>query len=163
MADAIPLGQPILTDHYSARRDTNYRARFARGFERGFEHADKARDMARRADGIEAAAAGAIYSDDVDAVEQLRAKLERLEAERERWKAYNAACRRARARSLEALELLDARQQAALYSVAQHSGYSLGRYGEAPAYVLSNLGGNITRTRKRLAQLERTQRHGDND
>lgn len=145
-ASAIPFGQPILVGHHSEGRDRNYRAKISRGFERSFEHANKAADMSRRADGIEAAADRAIYSDDVDAVDRLRERVAELEHERNRWKAYNAACR---AGDVDAARFLDERQKRKL-------GSTLGQH--APAYVLSNLGGNITRNRKRLVELERRAR-----
>lgn len=50
MADAIPLGQPILVDHYSARTDRNYRDRMNRTYARSFETADEARETTRRAE-----------------------------------------------------------------------------------------------------------------
>ncbi len=111
--------------------------------------------MARRADGIEAAADRAIYSDDPDAIDQLEVRIAALEAERDRWKAYNAACRKAKQSTAEALALLDATQRAELASTAKVAGYMLGKYGQAPAYHVTNLTGNIARNRKRLAALQR--------
>lgn len=145
-ASVIPFGQPILVGHHSEGRDRNYRAKISRGFERSFEHANEAAEMSRRADGIDAAAEHAIYSDDVDAVERLAERVAELEHERTRWKAYNAACR---AGDVDAARFLDGRQRRKL-------GGTLGQH--APAYVLSNLGGNITRNRKRLVELERRAR-----
>ncbi len=115
-ASIIPFGQPILVGHYSERRDRNYREKISRGFERSFESADKARNMASRADGIEAAADRAIYDDDPDAIDRLREKLEGLQAKREAVKARDHA-----------------------------------------SYELSNLSGNIKRTRDRIARLESRQ------
>lgn len=53
LADTIPLGQPILVDHYSARRDINYRAKISRTFDRGFETLAEGQDAARRAKAAE--------------------------------------------------------------------------------------------------------------
>jgi uncharacterized small protein (DUF1192 family) len=92
--------------------------------------------MAARADGIEAAADGAIYSDDPDAIEALEKRIAGLEAERDRIKARNAAYRKDHKAELAALTPYG-RNQAMPY----------------PAYVLTNLSGNIGRQRKRLAQL----------
>jgi hypothetical protein len=151
------------------------RARMNRADDRAFQSMDKAKSMSARADGIEAQAARAIYSDDPDATEQLRAKLERLEAERKRWTDYNKAARKARAvvrvapdpsRPLDTivtlenipadvLAILDADQRTALCSTAYHSPYNIGKHGEAAAYLTANLSGNIKRTRDRLAQIER--------
>jgi hypothetical protein len=54
MADAIPFGQPILSDHYSAGRDRNYRARMGRTYDRAFAGMDQAEELARRAESAEA-------------------------------------------------------------------------------------------------------------
>jgi hypothetical protein len=118
--------------------------------ERAFANADKASEFRSRADEIEAQAERAIYSDDEDAVERLEERIEQLVAERERIKAYNASCRKGQ----RDVSLLDERQQATLASVAKYSGYQLGKNGAAPAYWTANLSGNISRQRKRLAEIK---------
>lgn len=149
-ADAIPFGQPMLTDHYSYRADRGRRERMRANFERSHEHAAKAEQMRARADSIEAQAARAVYSDDPDARERLAERIAGLEAERDRIKAYNATCRK----GTPDLSVLDDRQRADLASVARHAPYQLGKGGAFPAYALSNLSGNIARLRKRLEGLE---------
>lgn len=151
MADAIPFGQPILVDHYSAGRDRNYRNRIASKTQRACESLDKAAEMAAKADNIEAAAERAIYSDDVDAVERLAERVAELEGERERIKAFNATCRK----GAPDLSLLDEAQRRNLASIVKHCPYQLGPKGQYPGYALSNLGGNINRQRKRLTRLQR--------
>jgi hypothetical protein len=99
--DAIPFGQPIPVGHHSEGRARADVRRIDNGFRRGFEHADKARDFRSRADGIEAQAERAIYSDDVDAIERLQERIAELEAERERIKRYNGTARKGFARSLD--------------------------------------------------------------
>lgn len=130
------------------------RERMNRADDRAYRSLEKADNMARRADGIENAAAHAIYSDDPDAVDQLTAKIERLEAERARWTAYNAACRKAGHVTPEAAAILDDRQRAELASLARVAAWQLRANGAAPAYLTSNLGGNISRLRERLARLQ---------
>jgi Domain of unknown function (DUF3560) len=127
------------------------RARVIAREDRAFESLHKAQGMAARADGIESQLAGAIYSDDPDAVEQLRARIARLEAERDRIKAYNVSCRRGQPDE----SLLDEAQRASLASVRRYSPYQLGKGGAFPAYALSNLNGNLKRQRDRLADLKR--------
>lgn len=121
---------------------------------RAFESLDKAASMSARADEIERQAAGAIYSDDADAIPQLRAKLARLEAERKRWTDYNAACRKAGKATAEALALLDSAQRADLAETARVVAWQIRANGAAPAYLTANLGGNISRLRARLEALE---------
>lgn len=52
MGDAIPLGQPMLTDHYSYKSDRNYRDRMGRAADRSVEEHRKAERLAARSDGI---------------------------------------------------------------------------------------------------------------
>lgn len=105
---------------------------------RAFESIRKADGMNARADGIESQLAGAIYSDDADAIPALEARIATLEAERETKKARNAAYRKEHGAELRAMTPYE-RSQAVPY----------------PSYHLQNLGGNITRNRKRLEQLKR--------
>lgn len=119
--------------------------------ERAFRSMDKAEEMAERADNIEAAAAGAIYSDDADAIERLEAKIADLEAQRARIKAYNASCRKGQ----RDVTLLDEQQQRQLASTAKCAAYQIRDNGAAPAYWAQNLSGNIARLRQRLERLKR--------
>lgn len=113
------------------------RERMNRADERRFEHQRAAAEHARRADGIRSQLAHAIYDDDPDAIERLREKLEGLEAERERINAANKAYRKAHRAEL-----------------AKLTAYERSRTVPHAPYELQNLGGNITRTRQRLARLE---------
>ena len=154
MADAIPLGQPILTDHYSAKSDRSYRNRMRSTMDRAHEHGEKARSMASRAANIEAQAEHAIYSDDEDAAERLAERIAGLEAERDRIKRYNASARKAaKSGGVGDLELLDEKQRRDLLGIARHAPYQLRAGNGMPAYVSSNLSGNIGRLRKRLEGL----------
>ncbi len=117
--------------------------------DRARAHSNKAAEMRSRADGIEAQADHAIYSDDHDAVERLQERIAGLEAERDRVKAFNASCRKGERN----LDLLDTKQQAEIASVEQYQAWALKKGGGFPAYHLSNLSGNISRLRKRLATL----------
>jgi Domain of unknown function (DUF3560) len=99
---------------------------------------DKANAMARRAAGIERQADHAIYSDDPDAAERLRERIEDLEAMRDRCKAENAEYRKAHRATLRDMTPYE-RSQAVPW----------------PSYRLTNLSGNIARLRARLAGLER--------
>lgn len=147
MLDAIPLGQPMLTDHYSYGRDRRYRDRAVGTIERGFAHSRKADEMRSKAANIEAAAERAIYSDDPDAIERLTEKLADLEAQRDRIKRYNASCRK----GARDLSILDENQQRKLLSAANAG--QVRENGAMPSYALSNLSGVIKNTRDRLARL----------
>jgi len=140
IADAIPFGQPILVGHHSERHARRDQARIYSGMSAGVEHAKKADAMASRADEIDRQADHAIYSDDPDAIEQLTAKIARLEDERAQMAAANKAYRSAHRAELKAMTSAYARSQAVPH----------------PAYELSNLGGNISRLRERLRRLSGT-------
>lgn len=146
MASVIPFGQPILVDHYSAGRDRRYRDRIGSTYDRGFADLSKARDMRSRAANIEAQADGAIYSDDPDAIEQLEARIAKLEAEREQIKAHNAAHRNGKGCTCPADCACRSKFRPSSCGCKQHP---------LPAYVLTNLSGNIKRNRDRLEVLKR--------
>lgn len=149
-AALIPFGQPMMPGHHSYKGDVAYRGRIQSGYQRGFADLDKAESMRSRAEGIRSQADHAIYSDDHDAVDKLRERIAGLEAERARIKAYNATCRK----GAPDLSLLDEAQQTQLASALKYSAHAC-KGGAFPSYGLSNLSGNITKQRARLAQLER--------
>lgn len=146
LGDQIPMGQPILVGHHSERRHRRDLGRIESGLRTSFELANKAEEQARRADEIDRQAANAIYTDDDDAKERLQEKIDVLEAERDRYKAYNASCRKGEADET----LLDDKQRANLETIRKHCPYQLGKKGELS---YTNLSANINRLRKRLAGL----------
>lgn len=148
-AAMIPFGQPMLTDHHSFKSDRNRRARTSARFDRGFADLAKGREMASKAANIEAATAGSIFSDDHDAIQRLTEKIEKLTAERDRIKAYNASCKKGQGD----VTLLDDAQQRSLVSVARACPYQIGKNGEMPGYALSNLSATIRTAQKRLDGL----------
>ena len=157
LADRIPLGQPILVGHHSEGRARRDAERITAGMRTAIDHQRTAERMRSRADNIEQAAGRAIYTDDPDAPEALRARIADLEAERSRITAYNADCRRAvKAGTVGNTALLDERQRANLLAVARYSAYQLRPGGAMPPYATSNLSGRITAARDRLARLEGT-------
>lgn len=142
----IPFGQPILVGHHSER---GHRAAIERGWSKmgaAVENSRKAEEMASRADEIERQAAGAIYTDDADAAERLTAKIASMEAERERMKAANAAYRKDHRAALKAM-----------------SAYERGQAVPFPSYSITNLGGNISRAKARLAGLDRARARQQTD
>ncbi len=94
LSDAIPFGQPILVGHHSEKRARRDQARIFNGMRKTAEHRDMAEHHRDKAEGIEKKLKNTIFSDDDDAIEQLKAKIERLEGERTKIKEYNKKARK---------------------------------------------------------------------
>jgi len=90
MADAIPFGQPILAGHHSEGADRKFRNRIHNTIGKAIELSDKADYYKHRAENI----SNNISSDDDNAINLLKEKLEKLEAEREMMKKANQDYRR---------------------------------------------------------------------
>lgn len=150
-ADAIPLGQPILVGHHSEKRHRRDIARIDSGMRRGVESEKMAAHHLSAAAGIEEQLDRSIYDDDPDAAEQLAARVKALEEKRARMVAENKAFRKGPAAYAAHLGITAEQEQARRIRIM--GGLSWCRQPH-PAYELSNLGGNITRYRKRLQNLE---------
>ena len=139
-AAVFKAGEPFTSDYAFNTQPGHipFRARLIAREDRAHESVAKAASMRSRADGIEGQLAASIYDDDPDAVEQLRARIARLEAERDAAKAVNAAYRKEHKAELAAMGPYE-RNQAMPY----------------PGYHFENLSGNLSRQRARLARLER--------
>jgi phage shock protein A len=139
-AAVFKAGEPFRGDYAFNTQPGHipFRARLNEREHRAHESVAKAASMRSRAGGIENQLANSIYDDDPDAVEQLRAKIARLEAERDAAKAVNAAYRKQHKAELAAIDSAFLRNQAMPY----------------PSYHFQNLSGNLSRQRARLARLE---------
>lgn len=83
--ERIPFGQPILSDHYSAKGHRRLIERAQANIRKSIKEDDKSRFYSDRAKSAENSKV--IYSDDPQAVEKLKEKLGRLENERNSIKA----------------------------------------------------------------------------
>lgn len=139
-AAVLKAGEPFTSDYAFNTQPGHipFRARLIAREDRAHESLRTAGSMRSRADGIEGQLAASIYDDDPDAIEQLRARIARLEAERDAAKAANTAYRKAHKAELAAMVAYE-RNQAMPY----------------PGYHFENLSGNLSRQRARLARLER--------
>lgn len=144
-ASVIPFGQPILAGHHSEGRDRRYRDSITRGFDKAHEHRTMARRHASRADEIERQAERAIYSDDPDAVDRLRARIAELEAERDAKKQANRDYKK----TGDLACIPDQYRADAESAFAHWPGGT-----DVPFPSLKNLSANIRRQKQRLAQLE---------
>lgn len=150
ICDNIPLGQPILVDHYSARTMRAAQRKIENGMTAGLAAANLAKHHEAKADGLADQLERNIYSDDEDAPERLGARIEELKAKRERMKASNAAYRKGPA-AWAAFLGVSAEREAELRAKIE-ADYSWCRQPH-PDYAMQNLGANIRRLEKRLADV----------
>lgn len=140
-AEAVfEAGKPF-TEDYAFNTQPGHiplRSRIIAREDRACESLGKAASMRSRANGIDGQLETSIYDDDPDAVQQLRDRITKLEAERDNGKARNAAYRREHKAELKAM-----------------SAYARGQAVPYPGYHFQNLSGNLSRQRARLARLER--------
>ena len=90
----IPLGQPILVDHYSAKRHIKALERHDSNMRAGFADSGMADKHSMAASTIREQLDRSVYSDDEDAEEKLEARIAALEAQREAIKQFNATARK---------------------------------------------------------------------
>lgn len=146
----IPFGQPILVGHHSEGHHRRDIARSDSKMRAACEHSNMAEHHTSKANGLERALANSIFSDDDNAIKALTAKVAAMEAERERMKLVNKLYRKGDVEGLKALGIdLEQLKQ----SLAAKGAY----WGGAPhlPYEMSNLGGNITRCKKRIEDIKR--------
>ncbi len=152
-ADMIPFGQPMMPGHHSYRSDRNRRQRMRDNFGKAVDLQQEAAELAKRAERV---GKNGISSNDPEAVEKLEAKVARLERDRDRMKAANKAIKAGTKAGLDG--------EALAAKVAEAAGCSIdtarkaltpdpmGRVG-FPSYALTNIGAEIRRARKRIAEL----------
>lgn len=146
--DGIPMGQPVLVGHHSERHHRRALERSDSNMRAAVEAGKRAQHHEQKARGLEIALDRTIFSDDPNAVEALQAKVAKLEAQRERMKLVNKHYRAGNAEALAAmgLDLERLRAQVAALGLS---------WVRAPfeSYQLTNLGSEITRAKKRIAEI----------
>lgn len=146
----IPFGQPILVGHHSEHRHRRDLERADRLMRKAVEESKLAEVYEQRAQTIEASTV--IFSDDPQAPDKLRAKIEHAERMQEAMKAGNRIVRNSKLNDDEKV-----RQLVAL-GLSQSSAYAAlrpdfaGRVG-FPDYALANNRANIRRMQARLSEL----------
>lgn len=157
----IPMGQPILVGHHSERRHRKHLERIENKVRKGYEAAKEADRIEERIESIENRRA--IDSDNPDAVELLKAKIQKLEADRDRSKKINQLIKKA-------IQLPNAVQELAEMLKEVHpnddeskrlmmAGKLLekdfcGRIG-IPSWYFTNRSAEIRRLKKRLDDLSK--------
>ena len=148
--DSIPLGQPILVDHYSSRKHRSALSRAESGIRQSLESKAMAEHHASKADGLAAQLAHNIYSDDEDAPERIRERIAELKAERETMKASNSAYKKGPEAWAAHLGVIP--ETEAVMRAKVESNYSFARQ-PYPASTMQNRGANIRRLEKRLVEV----------
>ena len=148
MASVIPFGQPV---HGAA--DRRYREKIGQKMDKSIEAADKAAYYEAKAEAAERNKA--ISSDDPDAIEKLREKLEDRRTLQTYMKNVNAYYRKyGTCRGMDGIT----DEQADKYDADVKSGLSWGM--PFPSYALSNNNQEIHRLEKRLKSLEAARETG---
>lgn len=154
MLSAIPPGQPILVDHHSARGHRRLLEQVDQKMGQSVAASEKAAYYEHKAEAAENNTA--ISSDDPDALDKLKARLERLKSNQAFMKKVNAyyrkhkTCQGCEGVSEElATELDESMKNAYSWETAPF-----------PSYALSNNNQNIKRIEGRIQQLERAQETG---
>jgi len=88
----IPFGQPILVGHHSERMHRNAIKRSDTNMRKGFEHSDKAEHYKKKAENIKSNTT--ISSDDPEAIDKLKIKLDKMEQQRTKYKEHNKKARK---------------------------------------------------------------------
>ncbi len=157
IADNIPLGQPILVGHHSERHARRDVERIHSAMTKCCEQGDLARSHESKAAGIEAQLENSIFSDDLDAIEKLKEKIEMLEKEGDHMKEVNKAFKKAPGDKSEKLAYLVQSNiigQEEAMTIAKY--FAICHYQDKPyaSYSLTNLNARIRTAKERIKQIE---------
>ena len=148
----LPFGQPILVGHHSEAKHRKHAESINTNMRKSVEAQDKAEYLSRRADSVGSAG---IASDDPEAVEKLKKKLEGLIKSHELMKAVNKIVRSSHMTEEDKIEYLvnthgqtEERAKKLLLPCE-----FFGKFG-FDTYALQNSNADIRTTRKRLEHLE---------
>ena len=150
MGDCIPFGQPILVGHHSETRDRNFRNKIHNKMGASVKEADKANHYAGKARAAESNTS--IFSDDPDAIQKLKAKIEAAVKNHKFMIAANKIIR-SKLSDSEKIDKLSAMGLSTKIATEILKPDCFGCIGFA-TYVLSNDSANINRMKKRLKSLE---------
>jgi len=145
----IPMGQPILVGHHSERGARRDQARMHNLMDRSVEEQKKAEHWESRA--ASASKSKAVMSDDPEAIEKLKDKLDKRTKLQDKYKVLNAAVRLKNA--------VEGDRRLTKIGLSEDQIKELrepdfcGRVG-IPRYMLTNNNANINTLRKRIAALE---------
>jgi hypothetical protein len=152
IGEHIPFGQPILVGHHSEKHARRDQERIFNAMSKGVECSHMAEHHKEKAAGIQHQLNTSIFSDDPDAIEALTAKVEALDAERERCKYINKEIRKGEGWAERIKPALTDKEKAELMSLAK----CWGRAG-FPSYHLTSLSANARTARERIQIIQKRQ------
>jgi hypothetical protein len=152
MVRVIPMGQPILVGHHSERGHRALLNRSDNAMRKSIEHDSKSSYYENKANNAENN--HAIFSDDPEAVQKLKAKLKDLESSRATMKAANVILREKSLNDVQKVEELQELKFTEKQAIETLEPDFMGRVGFAP-YVFSNLSGNIRTVKQRIEKLSK--------
>jgi len=148
LGNLMPLGQPILVDHHSAKATRAHYKKMHNLADKACEAGAKAKHYERKAASV---GKGGISSDDPDAVDKLKVKLNRLKEEHELMKRVNKAYK-AYKKNPDSLKVSGLSEKLQLTIRNFTPEYSFIKC-PFPTYTLSNSSANIKRIEKRIEEL----------
>lgn len=144
----IPPGQPILVGHHSERGHRAALKRCHNAMRKGIDLNTQADEMERRSQTV----SRAISSDDPDAIDKLKAKVEKMERQQARMKAVNAAYRKFKKNPETDLSDFDETTQGVIRRFVPQYSFVKGPY---EGWQLSNASAEIRRAKQRIEDLEK--------
>lgn len=149
VASGIPFGQPILVGHHSEARHRRDVARIDAGMNAGVQSSAMAAEHDRKARAIESRLKRTIFSDDEDAVENLKKRIADREQVIERMKLVN----KAHAKFLKTGVVPDGVSDAEAEMIRNYKPAYSWEPHPYPPYALTNLRNLIAADRKRLVMI----------
>jgi hypothetical protein len=149
----IPMGQPILVGHHSEKRHRRDLEKIDNNMRKSVQLSDKADYYREKAEAIEAAAEYVISSDDPNALEKLRTKLENMQKMQELMKAANKAIKKNFGKldqQIEALKELNFSDEGITKLLTKDCFSGIG----FASYKMTNNNANMKRVKDRIANLE---------
>lgn len=160
IADMIPFGQPILVGHHSEKRHRRDAERIHGYMGKSVEASNKAEYYKERAEAAENN--DSISSDDPQAIEKLKAKLDKLTKKQEFYKATNKIVRSAKLSDnakIEKLVAMGVKEETAAEFIKP------GTYGILgfPQYRLTNNNATIKTVKQRIERLQKIEAMPDEE
>lgn len=152
LGNILPFGQPILVGHHSESKHRRLIANIDNNMSKSVEAQKKADYLEAKAESVGTAG---IASDDPEAIQKLKDKLNNLTRSQEMMKAINKVIRSKHTTDADKIEyMMHTHQITEKHAKELLKGDFAGRVG-FPSYALQNNNATINTTKKRLEELEK--------